>query len=348
MGRKAGLAAGLVAICCAAALVYTSSSRSDVLFVWTPHEGKLTALLNNAKPMHSAKARVQQLAITDDPAVMESSRHDSSSEESDSSWAKQMLRTGGSYAEEKGRTNLVTPGYSNTHSGYTSSIPESHGGQGVYAFASQISHDHTSREEKQTGAAQKEELAQTDQPVSAAIPESQGGQGVYSFGNMISHDKTSREGKQTGAARTEELAQSDQPLSVREALLADRTTASQASAKQVAKRGTTPDVREEPARATTKAWEWAHDPQKGTRSARASRVPTGESAAVSESEDTHEQKAWSWATTAFSPHSAKKILTPGCTTQFTCFTSAKVQILTPSRADRSKASACAGAAEKPC
>jgi hypothetical protein len=109
MGRKAGLAAGLVAICCAAALVYTSSSRSDVLFVWTPHEGKLTALLNNAKPMHSAKARVQQLAITDDPAVMESSRHDSSSEESDSSWAKQMLRTGGSYAEEKGRTNLVTP-----------------------------------------------------------------------------------------------------------------------------------------------------------------------------------------------------------------------------------------------
>ena len=160
---------------------------------------------------------------------------------------------------------------------------------------------------------------------------------MYSFGNMISHDQKSREGKQTGAARTEELAQSDQPLSVREAMLADRTTAnSQASAKQVAKQGTTPDVREEPARATTKAWEWAHNPQKGAKSVRASRAPTGESAAVSESEDTHEQKAWSWATTAFSPHPAKKMLKPGFTSQFTCFTCAKVQILTPCRPQQSK------------
>jgi hypothetical protein len=259
----AAMAAGLVALSCFAALVYTSRSGSarvalqqEDLYVWSPHQGKLTAMLINSKPAHVSQAREQQLAITesitDRPSENMQSRHDASVQ-SDASWAKQMLSMGGSYAEDKGRTNLVTAGYSNTHSGFSSAVPEERSGSGVYAFANLISHGGTARDDKEVGPARTQQLSET-----AAHPAA-----------ISTPSKT------------------------------------QPATRQVAKPGFTADVREDPARATTKAWDWAGDRQHGSKGAMLAdskpraHVMHGESAAVVESSDTPEQKAWSWGSTAF-------------------------------------------------
>ena len=66
------------------------------------------------KPLSGGVVQTNVLPEGDDLALMKSSRH---SGESDAAWAKQMLRTGGSYAEEQEGTKLVTSGHSNTHPG---------------------------------------------------------------------------------------------------------------------------------------------------------------------------------------------------------------------------------------
>jgi len=244
----AGLAAAVVTACCCCALVYTGISggrratelQEEALFVWKPHQGKLTAMMDNARP--ARPAREQQLASADGDAADRPTLRTSGS---DSAWAQQMLRMGGSYAEDNSRTNLVTPDYSNTHPGYTPMLPEGHGHGGVYDFANQISNDATSREEKQLGA------------------------------------------------RTQQLAETATP-------------AYTPAVKQVAKPGTTPDVREDRARAATKAWGWAERGQHGAKGAAGISLAFGraaahaESAAVTESPDTPEQKAWSWGASTFS------------------------------------------------
>jgi len=158
------LGVGLVALACAAALVYTSGSRADAalqddLYVWTPHEGQLTSMINNAKPVQRSQAREQQLAITDsitDRAASQPAAHQSASSRSASAWAKQMLSLGGSFAEDKSRSHLV-----GSHSGYTT---EGHRRGGVYAFANQITHGEHSRRETQVGPARTQVLEETAVP----------------------------------------------------------------------------------------------------------------------------------------------------------------------------------------
>jgi len=96
------LSAGLVAIACAGAIVYTSGSRADAalqedLYVWAPHKGALTAMLDNAPPRAPSQARMQQLAVTDsitDRPVSVVAVHPSASSRSAFAWATQMLSLG--------------------------------------------------------------------------------------------------------------------------------------------------------------------------------------------------------------------------------------------------------------
>jgi len=165
--------AAAAACFCLAAVVLIGRGGTGValgqqaLFVWTPHQGKLTSMMLNAHTP-AASAREQQLAAADAITSAQQATRGTPAGGSDQAWAQQMLRLGGSYAEDTSRTNLVTSDYSNTHPGFTPMVPETRQGRGVYAFANLISHGATSREDKQVGAARTQQLAQTSAPTGGA------------------------------------------------------------------------------------------------------------------------------------------------------------------------------------
>jgi hypothetical protein len=173
--NASGMAAA-AACFCLAAVVFMGRGDAGValaqqaLFVWTPHQGKLTSMMLNAHTPRrpAASAREQQLAAADAITSAPRATRGAPVGGSDRAWAQQMLRLGGSYAEDTSRTNLVTSDYSNTHSGFTPMVPETRQGRGVYAFANLISHGATSREDKQVGAARTQQLAETAAPTVGA------------------------------------------------------------------------------------------------------------------------------------------------------------------------------------
>ena len=97
------------------------------------------------------------------------------------------------------------------------------------------------------------------------LPESHGHGGVYTFANLISHGKNSRGGKQVGLARTQQLVQIDEPKASSNPVGSAAEHVAETASKELAKRAI-----------------------------------AGESAAVSETPDTAEQKAWTWGSSAFS------------------------------------------------
>jgi len=168
----AGMAAAAACFCLAAVVLIGRGGTGvalgqQALFVWTPHQGKLTSMMLNAHTP-AASAREQQLAAADAITSAQRATRGTPAGGSDQAWAQQMLRLGGSYAEDTSRTNLVTSDYSNTHPGFTPMVPETRQGRGVYAFANLISHGATSREDKQVGAARTQQLAQTSAPTVGA------------------------------------------------------------------------------------------------------------------------------------------------------------------------------------
>ena len=178
MRRRTAAAAGALALCVCGVVLLAGRLRSasvdgllegDAEGLWAPHEGPLTAMLR-ARRVQRGAARTQQLTW-DDRLMSAAAAHrargrghgraGADSAAAAARWAQQMLRTGGSLAERKGRTNLVTADYANTHAGYTSSVPETRSGRGVYDFASQISSDaHARQSDRQVGAARTMELAE--------------------------------------------------------------------------------------------------------------------------------------------------------------------------------------------
>jgi len=97
------------------------------------------------------------------------------------------------------------------------------------------------------------------------LPESHRQGGVYIFANLISHGKNLREGKHVGLGRTQQLLQIDEPKASSIPVVSAAKLVADPASKELAKRAT-----------------------------------AYESAAVSETPDRAEQKAWTWGSSAFS------------------------------------------------
>ncbi len=238
-------------------------------------------------------------------------------------WAQQLLNTDSDAESRSKPMSLSTQGYSNTHSGYTSDVPESRGDpeDGAYDFASRISHHGNEREMKAPRyqqLAERDEARQMNQPKSIStrgysnthpgyssdVPESREApeEGAWDFATRISSHSHERENAvnkiKTPLARQQQLALVDDNYNQPSQSLhqSDMTAwdwannndvkdASDNSKQEAAK---TPRMYASPAFA---GHQTAYSPSK--------KAMSGYTSAIPEDHDTAEGTAWGWAADQF-------------------------------------------------
>lgn len=156
MAKRQALVLAVCAACLVGVVVLTGQGHGTDVLEYVPHVGLLTQMVDDQKVAAlkevggDGSARTQQLhMVVDEADASHNARQ----------WAQRQLRSGLSKSESASGTattkesgsrqprSISTRGYSNTHSGYTSSIPETRGGadDDAYAFVKSISKDKDER-----------------------------------------------------------------------------------------------------------------------------------------------------------------------------------------------------------
>jgi hypothetical protein len=315
-----GAASVAVVLVCAVFVLPHYSGEIEAL-QYQPHLGPLTLMVDSQR----ASAFARRQGRTTDLAQMEHDLHRQRSASSGdaSAWAQQLLDTDSDAESRTKPMSLSTRRYSNTHSGYTSDVPESKGNpeDNAYDFANLISHHSNEREMK---AARYQQLAERDddnrqaeQPksivtrgysnshvgYSSDVPESKEApeDSAWDFATRISSHRHERENairhRATGA-RQQQLALVDDTYdgSSQSLRQSDRTAWQWATDNDV--REASEDTQQ---KAAPTPRLYASPSFSGHKTAySASKKPiSGFTSAIPEDHDTAEGTAWDWAADQF-------------------------------------------------